>query len=87
MMARCAAVAEGADAVARDQREANVFRLAAMIVLHKFPVASKNLMAAGMAYLAAHPGEQLEAGDLVRRGWVVSFPRLNDSLVRLLGGK
>ena len=69
---------------AQDQREANVFRLAAMIVRSRFPQESASLMQASERYFALHPEERLPSEDVVRRGWVLSLPRLRDMLSRQL---
>ena len=53
MLARCIAVARGIGSAAQGQREANVFRLAAIVVLSQFPRESESLMAASERYFAA----------------------------------
>ena len=80
MLARCAAAARGAMAIANDQRDANVFRLAAMVVQSRFPLESAGLMLASEQYFAQHPDEKLAPADVVRNGWVSSLPRLRDML-------
>jgi len=80
MLARCAAAARGAMAVANDQRDANVFRLAAMVVQSRFPFESAGLMQASELYFMQHPDEKLAPADVVRNGWVSSLPRLRDML-------
>ncbi|CAG9183911.1 hypothetical protein [Cupriavidus pampae] len=84
LLDRCATVARSTLPLARDQREANVFRLASMVVQSRFPGEATQLMGASTAYFAAHPGEQLAAADVVRRGWVSNLPRLRDMLSRQL---
>jgi hypothetical protein len=71
---------------AQDQREANVFRLAAMVVQSRFPSESKSLMLASERYFAAHPNERLAPAEVVRKGWVLSLPRLRDTLSHRLRG-
>lgn len=80
MLARCAAAARGAVAVANDQRDANIFRLAAMIIQSRFPLESAGLMQASEQYFTRHPDEKLAPADVVRNGWVSSLPRLRDML-------
>jgi len=80
LLARCSAVAREVAQSAQDQREANVFRLAAMVVRSRFPDESKCLMQASEQYFAAHPNERLPPVDVVRKGWVLSLPRLRDML-------
>lgn len=83
LLARCAAVAF-APLPAQNQREANVFRVAAMVVQSRFPAASKHLMQASELYFSVHPKDRLPPADVVRQGWLVSLPRLRDMLSREL---
>lgn len=80
MLARCATAARKDEDGAHDQREANVFRLAAMVLQSRFPVESKRLSRASNAYFVDHPTEKLACADIVRQGWVFSLPRLRDML-------
>lgn len=81
MLMRCATAARGAaGGAALDQREANVFRVAAMVVQSRFPGESARLMQAGEDYFLLHPRDRLPAADVVRNGWVFSLPRLRDML-------
>lgn len=86
LLARCSVVAREAAQSAQDQREANVFRLAAMVVQSRFPSESTSLMRASDQYFAAHPNEKLAPADVVRKGWVLSLPRLRDMLSHRLCG-
>ncbi|MBW7900579.1 MAG: hypothetical protein H3C26_03830 [Rhodocyclaceae bacterium] len=86
LLARCAAVAREIAQPARNQREANVFRLAAMVVQSRFPCESKSLMQASEQYFARHPDERLAPVEVVQNGWVSSLPRLRDMLSRRLHG-
>jgi hypothetical protein len=80
LLARCSAVVREVAQLAQDQREANVFRLAAMVVQSQFPSESKCLMQASEQYFASHPNEKLAPADVVRKGWVSSLPRLRGML-------
>ena len=80
LLARCATVASDVSQTALDQREANVFMLAAMVVRHRFPAEAECLMLSAERYFAAHPHERLDPADIVRRGWIISLPRLSDML-------
>lgn len=84
LLIRCAAVAREAAPTAQDQREANVFRLASMVVRAEFPRESNSLMLASEQYFATHPNESLLTGAVIRNGWVLSLPRLRDMLSRRL---
>ena len=70
--------------MAMDEREANVFRLAAMVVQSRFPQEARRLMAASERYFATYPSEQVASVEVIRRGWVVNLPRLRDRLTREL---
>lgn len=87
LLTRCAAVAWEASPAAQDQREANVFRLAAMVLQSRSPRESKNLMCASEQYFATHPNERLVPGEVVRNGWVLGLPRLRDMLSNQLHGR
>jgi len=84
LLGRCASAARGGTVVAKDQREANVFRLAAMVVRSRFPRESQGLMQASDRYFSTHPNERLEAVDVLNNGWVLSLPRFRDMLSRRL---
>lgn len=80
VLSRCVATARGVMSVAHDQREANVFRLAAMVIRSRFPHEATGLMQASERYFAQHPHEKLAPADVVRNGWVLNLPRLRDML-------
>ncbi|HEX7642149.1 MAG TPA: hypothetical protein VF472_08080 [Burkholderiaceae bacterium] len=84
LLGRCAAVGKDAAQAAQDQREANVFRLAAMVIQSRLPDESKNLMRASERYFAIHPEQILDPAEVVRSGWIISLPRLRDMLSRQL---
>lgn len=86
LLARCSVVARETAQSAQDQREANVFRLAAMVVRSRFPRESMYLMQASDQYFASHPDEKLAPAEVVRKGWVSSLPRLRDMLSHRLYG-
>lgn len=87
LLARCAAAARSTSATVENQQEANVFRVASMLLRSKFPQESAHLMDACNLYFGRHPNERLTAEDVVRKGWVFSLPRLRDMLtVRLRQG-
>lgn len=88
LLDRCSAVAWNVaqSDQAHDQREANVFRLAAMVIQSRFSSESMRLMRASERYFDSRPNERLAAADVVRRGWVLSLPRLRDTLSHRLYG-
>ena len=81
---RCAAAARDAAETANDQREANVFRMAAMVVGQRFRQEARRLLHASDDYFAAHPEAKLAPIEVVRRGWVTSLPRLRERLTATL---
>lgn len=80
MLERCALVARSENAVAADAREANVFRLAGMVVRSQFPAPSARLRDAGERYFVTHPDEMLSAAQVLKNNWIVGLPRLRDML-------
>lgn len=84
LLERCTAAARGRLAVAGNQREANVFRLAAMVLSPNLPVESRRLMAASERYFAEHPDHLVPSVDIVRNGWIIGLPRLRDMLTAQL---
>lgn len=85
LIARCCTVARDSTQSALNQREANVFRLASMVIQSRFPAESDKLRATSEQYFAKYPGEKLELPEVVRKGWVIGLPRLRDRLSRQLG--
>ena len=83
LMSRCVQAALG-EISAADAREANVFRVAAMLLPERLQPQSRQLAAAAQAFFDRAPDEQLDAGEVVRRGWVASLPRLRQVLVPLV---
>ena len=79
-LARCSLAAGGSVSVAVNQREANVFRLASMVIQSRFPDESRRLMRVSDSYFARCPDELLPPQDVVRNGWVFNLPRLRDML-------
>jgi hypothetical protein len=87
LLVRCAAAARSRTEVAHDQREANVFRVAAMVVQSRLPEEASRLMQVSEAYFLRHPSDRLPAVAVVRNGWVFSLPRLRDMLsLKLIKG-
>lgn len=86
MLTRCVVVGRASkellDAVSG--AEANVFRVAAMVIQSRYPVESAALMACANRYFIEHPSEITAVVDVVRKGDVISLPRLRDSLTRKL---
>jgi hypothetical protein len=68
MLERCLQIVTTPGAVPRDQAEANVCRLAGVIVDGRYPVAGKRLSDAAATYFADHPEQQVPAAEVVRRG-------------------
>lgn len=81
MLERCSVAASSSYVLpATDQRDANIFRLASILLRSRFPVESQRLGAAADAYLTAHPDERVEPTELIRRRWIIGLPRLRDML-------
>ena len=87
MLMRCVAVARSQTLTAQDQRDANVFRVAAMVVHSRLPREANRLMQVSEDYFFHHPADRLPAVVVVRNGWVLSLPRLRDMLsLKLIQG-
>lgn len=84
LVERCSNVARGLPSPARDEREANVYRLAAMVVGQRHRAEARRLLRASEDYFADHPAQRLQASEVVRRGWVTSLPRLRELLAMRL---
>ena len=84
MLERCLQIATTPGDMPRDQAEANVCRLAGMIVRIRCPAAGARLSDAAATYFADHPEQQVPSAEVVRRGWIINAPRLRDRLERLL---
>lgn len=85
MLERCVAVARGDADAAESAEEANVFLLAGSVLRSRMRTEADRLSASGEAYFARHPEAELEDGEAVRRGWIVSMPRLREMLSVKLG--
>jgi hypothetical protein len=86
MLDRCVLAARSVDLPihAVNGREANVFRVAAMVLQSSFPTESKTLMGCANRYFSAHPNELAPVVNVIHQGDVISLPRLRDSLTRKL---
>lgn len=84
MLNRCVEVARSTDVAtaAVNGREANVFRVAAMVIQSRFPCESQALMDCATRHFELHPDELRPAADVIRHGDVISLPRLRDALTR-----
>jgi hypothetical protein len=85
LLSRCAAVARASNLDATNQQEANVFRLAAMVIQSRFPLEARQLMEASDRYFEIHADERLAAAESIKRGWIINLPRLRDGLSHRLG--
>ena len=84
LLERCEAIAKNRETMIQDLQEANVMRLAGMVIRTDNPRASASLLRASELYFRAHPADQLPAEEVIRKGWVISLPRLRDMLSRQL---
>lgn len=76
----CLEVAQGVGEMPCSAQQANVMRVAAMVIGRSFPASQKRLSAAAARYFEEPPGEEVESAEIVRRGWVSNLPRLRDRL-------
>lgn len=80
MLMSCLEVAQGVREMPCSAQQANVMRVAAMVIGRSFPVSQKRLSEAAARYFEAHPGDKVESAEVVRLGWVSTLPRLRDRL-------
>lgn len=80
MLMSCLEVAQGVREMPCSALQANVMRVAAMVIGSSFPVSKKRLSVAAGRYFETHPGKEVESVEVVRRGWVATLPRLRDRL-------
>ena len=80
MLARVVTIARGTSADVKDQTEANVLRMASMLVRSRYPLEAARLMTICDAYFRRFPNDKLPAEDILRNGWVTSLPRLRAML-------
>ena len=83
-LASCLAAVRSPSAEAQGAQEANVFRVAAMVLASAWPRQAARLKALSDAYFEQHPADKLPVAQVVRNGWVLSLPRLRDMLSRQL---
>ncbi len=84
MLSRCVQVARSGVDAANDPKEANVFRVASMLIDKRYPAEAQRLRHASSRYFGAHPDEKTQASEVVKNGWVWGLPRLRDMLSREL---
>ncbi|MDD3326567.1 MAG: hypothetical protein PHW25_05710 [Zoogloea sp.] len=84
MLESCVLIATAALEAPRTSAEANVCRVAGMILSHNLHDARQRLTQAATAYFAARPSELLKSAETVRCGWIINLPRLRDRLERRL---
>jgi len=80
MLDRCALVARGDHPAALDEREANLLRLASMLVRPRSAEASARLRRAADAFFVNEPAALRDSGEMIRLGWLISLPRFRELL-------
>ena len=65
---------------ARDEREANVFHVAAMLLRQEFPQLAQQLQQHSTDYFHIHPEQKLPVAEVIRQGWLISLPRFQQAL-------
>ena len=87
MLRRCADAAIGKRLSAEDVTDANVFRLAAMLLRSTFPDEAARLRQLSEAYFRTRPDDRLAAEEVIHRGWLFSLPRTRQILTSELRGR
>ncbi|WP_461558639.1 hypothetical protein [Thauera sp.] len=67
--------------------DANVFRLAAMLLRSTFPDEAARLRQLSEAYFRMRPDDRLAAEEVIHRGWLFSLPRTRQILTSELRGR
>lgn len=80
LLNKCIAVSLGRLDKAADGREANVFRVASLVLQSTYPEHATKLARVATVYFDSHPSELVESAQVVRNRWVASLPRLRDML-------
>lgn len=81
VLERCVAVGRGLANEVKSSEEANVFRVAAMILHYRFPEEAGRLFRVSDNYFAVNPEHHpFHASEVVRRGWINGLPRFRDML-------
>lgn len=84
MLRRCAAAARTTGGAPADAMEANVFRVAAMVMQSRHPTEATRLRGLADRYFASHPKDLMPVARVVDRASMVSLPRLRDMLSHYL---
>lgn len=80
LLNKCVAVSLGRLDKAVDGKEANVFRVASLVLQSTYPAHATKLAKVAAVYFDSHPGELVQSAQVVRNRWVASLPRLRDML-------
>ncbi len=86
-MRRCRDAAIGKRLSADDVTDANVFRVAAMLLRSTFPEEAARLRQLSEAYFRLRPEDRLAAEEVIHRGWLFSLPRARQILTIELQGR
>ena len=85
MLARCKQLARGTDSQASNVIEANVMRVAGLVIKSRFPKESAQLLEKSHHFFQQQEGgAPLHAEQVLKQGWIVSLPRLRDMLTEQL---
>ena len=81
LLDKCVAVSLGQLDSAVDAHEANVFRVAGMVLQSSHPMEAAALTKVAKAYFEDNPLDLVQSAQVVRNRWVTSLPRLRDFLI------
>ena len=84
LIQRCVSLARGEPVAATDARDANVFRVASMLLGREFQVEAQQLRKSSERYFVEYPSEKVDTTQVLHNGWMIGLPRFRDRLERKL---
>ena len=81
LLSLCIAAGAGEIVSINSPIKANIFRVAGSVILNNYPLEAKRLNLLAKDYFIRFPDDCLHASQIVRNGWIISYPRLRDMLI------
>lgn len=87
LLEQCLCVASGYPFVPVIQANANVFALASTLIRSQYPAEAQLLEEASQTYFEKNPDKRLDTASILKKGWIISLPRLKSMLTAHLQHK